>query len=112
MANLTIDLAEILAKAGCTQAVIDVAFERLRQIREEGWTPEHDDQHGYCELSQAASCYALSASGYDERIALEFWPFSLGWWKPKGARRDLVRAAALIIAEIERLDRSAVKEVG
>jgi hypothetical protein len=29
------------------------------------------------------------------------------WWKPKDRRRDLVRAAALIIAEIERLDRDA-----
>jgi len=26
------------------------------------------------------------------------------WWKPKDRRRDLIRAAALIVAEIERLD--------
>jgi len=30
-----------------------------------------------------------------------------GWWKPKGPRRDLIRAAALIVAEIERIDRRA-----
>ncbi|EIP5489386.1 hypothetical protein LS178_001568 [Salmonella enterica] len=29
------------------------------------------------------------------------------WWKPKGARSDLVRAGALIQAEIERIDRAA-----
>lgn len=35
------------------------------------------------------------------------WPWDWAWWKPKNPRRDLVRAAALIIAEIERLDRAA-----
>lgn len=35
------------------------------------------------------------------------WPWSGEWWKPKDRRRDLVRAAALIVAEIERLDRAA-----
>ena len=35
------------------------------------------------------------------------WPasWSTDWWKPKTPRRDLVRAAALLIAEIERIDR-------
>ena len=35
------------------------------------------------------------------------WPhtWDASWWKPKDRRRDLVRAGALIIAEIERLDR-------
>ena len=36
------------------------------------------------------------------------WPWHRQWWKPKNARRDLVRAAALIVAEIERLDRATV----
>jgi hypothetical protein len=29
------------------------------------------------------------------------------WWKPTNRRRDLVKAGALILAEIERLDRAA-----
>lgn len=35
------------------------------------------------------------------------WPFTwwLDWWKPTTYRRDLVKAGALILAEIERLDR-------
>lgn len=33
------------------------------------------------------------------------WPWSREWWKPKNPRRDLVKAGALIVAEIERLDR-------
>lgn len=38
------------------------------------------------------------------------WPLSWAksWLKPKDRRRDLIRAAALIIAEIERLDRAAL----
>jgi hypothetical protein len=35
------------------------------------------------------------------------WPWLSKWWKPKDRRRDLVRAAALVIAEIERLDRAS-----
>ncbi|AKQ30008.1 TPA: hypothetical protein JI225_05075 [Acinetobacter baumannii] len=32
------------------------------------------------------------------------------YWKPKSPRQDLVRAAALLIAEIERLDREVKAE--
>ena len=38
-----------------------------------------------------------------------WWPWSLDWWKPKDPRRDLVRAGALIVAEIERLDRQPAR---
>lgn len=89
-----------------TKAVEDVLAERRRQIEGEGWTPEHDDEHDAEELAQAAASYALwSASLYDS--AFEVWPglWDRNWFKPTDPRRDLVKAAALIIAEIERLDR-------
>lgn len=35
------------------------------------------------------------------------WPWEAKWWKPKTVREDLVRAAALLIAEIDRLDYAA-----
>ncbi len=38
------------------------------------------------------------------------WPFADTFWKPKSPRQDLVRAAALLIAEIERLDREVKAE--
>lgn len=38
------------------------------------------------------------------------WPWGREWWKPKNKRRDLIRAAALIVAEIERLDRASAKD--
>ena len=41
-----------------SQAVLDVAAERRRQIEAEGWTPEHDDEHSAGQLAGAAGCYA------------------------------------------------------
>lgn len=95
-----------------TQAVADVLAERQRQVEAEGWTPEHDDQHDAGEMADAAACYAGNyhirysmSSTAPARPVPTLWPWSPAWWKPSGARRDLVKAAALIIAEIERLDR-------
>ncbi len=90
----------------------EIAAERRRQIEVEGWTPEHDDLHAKGEMAGAASCYALYRSHVpsvvvmgEDLIAL-LWPWDASWWKPKDRRRDLIRAAALIVAEIERLDRA------
>lgn len=97
-----------LSKAAC--AVID---ERDRQQEVEGWTPRHDDEHCSGDLAAAAGCYAFVAAdqaNYPQRSFSkrpEHWPFATSWWKPKGARENLVRAGALIIAEIERIDRAS-----
>ena len=95
-----------------SQAINDVIAERKRQIEEEGWTPEHDEGHTRFELAAAGACYAENAAihfdenDYYELIEVpEGWPWEQWWWKPKDPRRDLVRAAALIIAEIDRIDR-------
>lgn len=99
-----------------TQAARDVLAERRRQIEAEGWTPEHDDAHAKGEMAQAAACYANHAPAryadhriyVDPRITVPIrWPWARKWWKPADRRRDLVKAAALILAEIERLDRAA-----
>jgi hypothetical protein len=109
-----------------SQAQGDVLRERERQFYEERWTDEHDDQHDKGQLAFAGAAYALAAAiqaelvghGKDPKFAATaaglakapaWWPFSTSWWKPKDRRRDLVRAAALIIAEIERLDRAEAK---
>lgn len=84
--------------------VQDVIAERQRQINVEGWSPEHDDAHGNGEMAIAASCYAYQAA--IPAITLPWrWPWHPKWWKPTNSRRDLVKAGALILAEIERLDR-------
>ena len=93
-----------------SQAARDVLTERARQINEEGWTPQHDDRHINSEMAGAAASYALHdiAGGFFKNDIRSIWPWSREWFKPSGKRRNLVKAAALIIAEIERLDR--VKE--
>ncbi|AMA35484.1 TPA: hypothetical protein ACID9U_002988 [Pseudomonas aeruginosa] len=99
--------AELLAAAPGTevpQAWLDVQAERRRQITAEGWTPDHDDLYCAAELPRAAAAYILSGAN-DEAPAI--WPFVAKWWKPRDARANYVRAAALILAEIERLDRAA-----
>lgn len=90
---------------GDTAALRDVVAERLRQVSQEGWTVQHDDEHSHGELANAAAVYAnpevwnvFGATGIG-------WPWAPEWYKPTGRRRDLVKAAALLLAEIERMDR-------
>jgi hypothetical protein len=95
-----------------TQAARDVLAERARQISAEGWTPEHDDAMQTGDMAVAAACYAgFAAEKYSNRNSGTFWtgawPWARSWWKPTSQRRDLVKAGALILAEIERLDRAA-----
>jgi hypothetical protein len=91
--------------------VAEVMDERIRQMLVEGWTPEHDDEHAEGEMALAASCYARSAANPGHYLARvpRRWPWDRLWWKPSGPRRELVKAAALIVAEIERLDRASAK---
>lgn len=92
------------------KAAQDVLVERERQKTAEGWTPEHDDAYHHDELSNAAACYASPEAVYwgpsRDRSALR-WPWQVQWWKPNDRRRNLVKAGALILAEIERIDRLA-----
>ncbi|MEC5739841.1 ead/Ea22-like family protein [Klebsiella pneumoniae] len=93
-----------------TAAADDVLAERKRQVTTEGWTPEHDDQHVNFEMAIAGGLYAISAVDSHHKLrnsAPSAWPWDRKWWKPDGPRRDLVKAGALILAEIERLDRAA-----
>lgn len=78
----------------------EIGNERRRQFEEEGHTPEIDDQFINGQLADAAACYTVT----NNKDMLECWPVDFKW-NPKNRRRDLIRAAALIIAEIERLDR-------
>ncbi|EAA4710335.1 DUF550 domain-containing protein [Salmonella enterica subsp. diarizonae] len=94
-----------------TDALRDVIVERQRQVSVKGWTPEHDDTYTCGELSGAAISYI------EPMEAVFYWPAE--WhddsFKPSDERRNLVKATALLLAEIERLDRisaaSALSEV-
>ncbi|MAB00141.1 MAG: hypothetical protein CMN87_12285 [Stappia sp.] len=100
---------------GHSRAAHDVLAERERQIADEGWTHEHDDGHCDGEMALAAAAYAINtANDFDgphpRLLFAEIWPWADCWWKPTNPRRDLVKAAALILAEIERLDRAEARK--
>jgi hypothetical protein len=86
----------------------EIAAERLRQSQAEGGTPQQDDTYRDGQLAGAAACYALTSVKHwaVAHTIPTFWPWAKAWWKPKNPRRDLIRAAALIVAEIERIDRA------
>lgn len=90
-----------------TRGTIDVLNERLRQQKEEGWTAAHDDQYNHSsKLVMAATKYAL----HNLNPAVDgknWWPWDLSWFKPKDQRSNLIKASALLLAEIDRIDRIA-----
>lgn len=86
----------------------EIEKERRRQVSEEGFDKEHDGRYPLGTLAAAAACYAANARHeiYKRHPnPFSFWPFDMYWWKPKSRRRDLIRAAALIVAEIGLIDR-------
>lgn len=88
-------------------AIADVIAERQRQQSVEGFSTEQDDTYVGCQLAAAAICYI------EPMEAMSYWPAD--WhddsFKPTNERRNLVKAAALIIAEIERIDRKSDTEL-
>ena len=101
---------------------IELIAEKARTNREhKGYTAAHDDEHVLGELSQAGAAYAKVASAQCRGAeAVEFdadmmvsegeWPFEPESWKPSDdPMRNLVHAGALIVAEIERLQRQRAK---
>lgn len=104
-----------------------IRAERQRQVKREGWTAEHDEQHEDEGLLAAAICYALNKSdnhagriitgrkyhdGYFSghtaiRSAPPMWPWDEKWDKRK--KHDRIRslsiAGALLAAEIDRLQK-------
>lgn len=88
-------------------AIADVIAERQRQQSVKGFSTEQDDTYVGCQLAAAAICYI------EPMEAMSYWPAD--WhddsFKPTNERRNLVKAAALIIAEIERIDRKSDAEL-
>lgn len=96
-----------------TPALTNIVAERERQKSVEGWTTQHDDEHDRNELGYAASCYAdpgFINNGDPNSESPRNWPWDDDWWKPKSYRENLVRAGALILAELERIDREEDRE--
>lgn len=102
---------------GTDRVIADIVRERKRQVVVEGHTRLHDDQHDASEIANAAAAYCVSAAlgietpapktTQNYSVLRALWPWDAASFKPKTPRDDLVRAAALIVAEIERIDRTA-----
>ena len=96
---------------GNLNGVALIAIERLRQITKEGWTTEHDDSHTGSQLRDAAECYLFELRSRNAVVHIHqtppsAWPWDREWWKPTHDNvRQLVKAGALIAAEIDRLQR-------
>ncbi|HVJ09297.1 MAG TPA: hypothetical protein VM554_13025 [Acidisarcina sp.] len=91
-----------------------IAAERRRQIEVEGFTSEHDDEeHWSPSLTNAAQAYAGIAVLQERYADVDLscipacWPWDAKWWKPStDPVRNRVKAAALIAADIDRLQRA------
>lgn len=83
-----------------SKAIGDVVLERMSQRSPlgSGWSLAHDDEHTRGELAVAAAVYAAP-----HLINRSDMPWNI---EVNLDRSDLVKAAALLIAEIERLDRA------
>ena len=78
-----------------------IALERQRQIDEEGYTIEGDKKYQRDQLVYAALSYLLAL---DEKCSMPLtWPWTERYWKPRKRISNLIRAGALICAEIDRL---------
>ena len=84
-----------------------ISKERQRQRDQEGWSAEHDATHSDRSLVTVAECYISAAvCGYTNGVPSR-WPESWDprWWKPSTSSiRNLVKAGALLAAEIDRLN--------
>lgn len=94
---------------------IMIADERSRQVEVEGFASWMDDGYTKLELVDAACAYANAAAmlqeGGDFDLLKDNKPYAYPWrastWNPsKDPIRNLVKAGALIAAEIDRLIRA------
>jgi hypothetical protein len=97
--RIEIELGAGMLDVATVTAFAAVLSERFRQVHDLGYDPRHDDCRGRGELASLAARYALNAvddMSTPDPLRLRVDP-----------RRTLVKAGALILAELERLDRAA-----
>lgn len=104
-----VGLVKAYPPSSSTDGAARIAAERSRQMKEEGYSTFHDDKHAKGELVLAAISYLWGGWVPTSQIKEMYWPWDLSAYKPKGRIHDLVRAGALIAAEIDRLQRIEAK---
>nr|WP_314540037.1 hypothetical protein [uncultured Massilia sp.] len=102
-------------------AARDVLVERGRQVEAEGYDPDHDDAHVSDEIAAYAAYYVMppavrdwpaEETGHGATWGAAIIPEGWGPPKPGDRRRELVKAGALVLAEIERIDRGGAHPGG
>lgn len=99
-----------------------IQAERNRQMLDEHFDAAHDDEHARGELILASIGYAMEAIPQfipievrvgvvtrveDDDTPPDWWPWEESWWKPStDPVVNLVKAGALIAAEIDRIQRT------
>ena len=105
-ARMTTEYAEELLRHKPTGAEL-ISIERQRQITDEGYTSETDDHWTMWQLADAAMAYLEDYFGYDQRTRWTWRTIELHF--SDNPIRNLVKAGALIAAEIDRLQRADEK---
>lgn len=108
---------ELLKPREIYGVLMEIASERAKQISK-GFDASHDDEHACDEIAAVAAWYAMPevcrdwdmyddsfGSTIGESILPEDWPTPT----ETDRRKQLIKAAALLVAEIERLDRDATR---
>jgi hypothetical protein len=86
------------------KAIAAIVAERKRQVDDLGWTAEHDDKYAGT-LGEAAACYAAGSRNITW-LSYPLWPWGEAHWREETTRiRQLEKAGACILAELERLYR-------
>lgn len=109
-----------LAQLGVGVGIGLIAAERQRQVEAEGFDPRHDDNYENDELVRAASSYLIAGRRdldgtvmvSDDEIADGCWPWDAEWFKPSTPKANLIKAGALIAAELDRLVRAEAEANG
>lgn len=100
-------------KESMKTAIELISEERQRQGSVEGYSNAHDDTLTDEELIDASLCYVAAATSLEHNLGDVTWPRGNKWIQTSGAGddiRNLVKAAALIAAEIDRRQRASFKE--
>lgn len=97
---------------GTEKVLADILNKRRRQVVVHGYGRLHDDAHSSGEIAVAAIPYIQAAYaeylGFTTQELTVFWPWEGTPNLQQPTRELLLNAAALLVAEIERIDRAAL----